>query len=243
MSQHAPPHRTADPLLVAGTGAAVAVTAAGWLHLAGALATPRVDPLAFTVSDYVALPGGYALLAVAALALGLVGVALAAAARRAAPAARAVPVLLLGWSAALLLVGLFPTNPPGVPADLAAGVHRYAGALAFAALPLAVWLLGRALRNRALRGLAVAVGAAAGAFLVAHVPTVLAIDTAGSPGFPLLGGVERVLYALVIVLLLVTARALRRTAPDLVVVPAAAEAGPALVERRPAEAGAAGAAA
>ncbi|MCU1628039.1 MAG: hypothetical protein JWP64_2988 [Pseudonocardia sp.] len=243
MSQHAPPHRTADPLLVAGTGAAVAVTAAGWLHLAGALAAPRVDPLAFTVSDYVALPGGYALLAVAALALGLVGVALAATARRAAPAARAVPVLLLGWSAALLLVGLFPTNPPGVPADLAAGVHRYAGALAFAVLPIAVWLLGRALRNRALCGLAVAVGVAAGTFLVAHVPIVLAIDIAGSPGFPLLGGVERVLYALVIVLLLVTARALRRTAPDLVAVPAVAEADPALVGRCPVEAGASGVAA
>ncbi|MEN3299705.1 DUF998 domain-containing protein [Pseudonocardia sp.] len=240
MSQEVPPHRTADPLLVAGAGAAVAVTAAGGLHLAGALATPRVDPLALTVSDYVALPGGYALLAVAALALGLVGTALAAAARRAAPAARAVPVLLLGWSAALLLVGLFPTNPAGVPADLAAGVHRYAGALAFATLPIAVWLLGRALRNGALRGLAVTVGVAAGAFLVAHVPIVLAIDIAGSPRFPLLGGVERVLYALVIVLLLVTARVLRRTAPDLVPVPAAAEADPALVGRCPVEAGASG---
>jgi hypothetical protein len=240
MSQDAPPPRTPDPLLVAGTGAAVAVAAVGTLHLAGALATPRIDALALTVSDYVALPGGYALLALAALALGGVGVALAVAARRAAPAAGAVPVLLSSWSAALLLVGLFPTNPPGVPADLAAGVHRYAGAWAFAALPIAVWLLGRALGHRALCGLAVAVGVAAGVFLLAHVPIVLAIDIAGSPGFPLLGGVERVLYALVIVLLLVTARALRGTAPAPVAVPAAE---PALVGRRAVEADRAGVAA
>ncbi|MCW0214202.1 MAG: DUF998 domain-containing protein [Pseudonocardia sp.] len=207
------PPATSDPLPVVVASAAVAVGSVGALYVAGALHRPRFDALALTVSDYVVLPHGYALLAVAAVALAAAGVALAAAARRVARTARAVPVLLLSWSAALLLVGVFPTNPPGVPADLAAGVHRYAGGWAFAALPIAVWLLGRALDHRALRGLAVGAGVGAGAFLLAHVPIVLGIDIAGSPGFPLLGGVERVLYALVVVVLLGTARALRPAVP------------------------------
>jgi len=90
-----------------------------------------------------------------------------------------------------------------------AAVHRYAGAWVFAVLPVAVLLLARgpavvAAVRRRLVLLASLGGVAAAAFLLSHV----AMDASGSPTFPLLGGVERVLYGVVILVLVATARAL-----------------------------------
>ena len=48
-------------------------------------------------------------------------------------------------------------------------------------------------------------GAVSAFFLVSHLPIVIG----GSPGFPLLGGVQRVLYSLVMLVLVATARATR----------------------------------
>ncbi len=122
----------------------------------------------------------------------------------------------MSWSAALVLVAVFPTNAPGAPADLVAAVHRYAGAWVFAGLPVIGWLVARRARDTAawagsataLARWSVATGALSAGFLLVHVPLVLGVGAS-----PLLGGVERVLYAAVLALLVVTARA-TRTALD-----------------------------
>ncbi|MEU7817414.1 DUF998 domain-containing protein [Pseudonocardia sp. NPDC049154] len=205
------PERHALTLPAALVAAGVAV--AGWavlvLHVAGALHTPAVDPLVHTVSDYVLLPGGHLVLAIAAGALALGATVLAVAARRAGGSGTAVG-LLGSWAAAMVVAGVVPTNVPGTPPDLAAAVHRYAGAWIFAVLPVAVLLLARgpavrATARRRVVALALVTAALSGAFLLAHLPIVVA----GSPAFPLLGGVERVLYGAVTALLITTAVALR----------------------------------
>jgi len=199
-TQAAPAVRT-----VVQAAVGVAVWAIVVLHVAGIAGA--VDPLQHTLSDYVALPGGYLVLGIAAAALAVAGAALAVAAHRLG-AGRVPVALLASWAVAMAVAGIFPTNPPGTPPDVVAVVHRYAGAWVFAVLPLAVLLLApvvTAAARRRVALLAVSAGVLAGVFLLAHVPIVVF----GSPAFPLLGGVERVLYGVVTVLLVVTARSLR----------------------------------
>ena len=177
-------------IAVAGVTVAAAVIVV--LHVAGA---GRVDPLAQTVSDYVVLPDGGALLGLAAA--GLIAAGFAGAASLNATARR----LLLLWGAAVLLVAVFRTNLPGQPPDVSAFVHRWAGALVFALPPVAGAVGARTAGARRVPLLAASVAAAvaAGAFLLAHAPHVLA----GADVFGYLGLVERVAYATLLVLLLV----------------------------------------
>lgn len=189
--------------------AAVGVAVWGVLVLHVAALSSMVDPLRHTISDYVALPGGYLVLGLAAGAMAVAGAVLAVAARRGG-AGRTVVALLGSWAVAMALAGVFPTNLPDTPPDVVAAVHRYAGAWVFAVLPVAALLLARgpAVRESARRpvtALAVLAGLLAAGFLLAHLPIVVL----GSPAFPLLGGVERVLYGVVIALLVVTARGVR----------------------------------
>jgi hypothetical protein len=197
------------PAALVAAGVAIAAWAVAVLHVAGALHDPAVDPLVHTVSDYVLLPGGHLVLAIAAAALALGGAVLAVAAAKAG-ASRSAVALLASWSVAMVVAGVVPTNVPGTPADLAAAVHRYAGAWIFAVLPAAVLLLARgsavrAAARRRVVELALLTAALSGTFLLAHLPIVVA----GSPPFSLLGGVERVLYGAVTALLTTTALALR----------------------------------
>lgn len=195
----------------------VAVVPIGLLHLVGSAGGPTaVDPIRHTLSDYVVAPDGYALLGLSAVALAAAGLVVAAALARAGlPRPRRPTLLLVSWSAALVVVAVFPTNAPGTMPDLAATVHRYAGAWVFAALPLVGWLIARRARASAswaasATGLAWWSGGAgllSCAFLIAHLPVIL-----GAPAYSLLGAVERVLNAVLIVVLLVTARAARRAA-------------------------------
>lgn len=186
-------------------GALVPVVA---LHLMGA---GRVDLLSQTVSDYVALPWGGLLLAVSALGLVLAGARVAHMALRGRlPGARSVAWVGAVWVLALVLVATFPTNVDGAPPGTAAVVHRWAGAVVLALPPVLALLVARgaAARGTRVTGLAVLTAVTAVvdvAFLLSHVPIVVL----GSPGFPLLGLVERVLYALVIALLPVMSTAVR----------------------------------
>lgn len=179
---------------IAGAGIALAAAVIATLHVAG---VGRVDPVAQTVSEYVALPGGAALLGLAAAGLivaGLAGaVTLNTTARR----------LLLVWAAAVLLVAVFPTNLPGQPPDVSALVHRWAGALVFALPPVAGAVAARTAgpRRIPLTAASAAAAVAAGAFLLAHAPHVLA----GADVFGYLGLVERVAYATLLVLLVAIA--------------------------------------
>lgn len=188
--------------VVAG-GIAVALVTMGYLHVAGA---GVVDPLDATISDYVNVPGGYVLLAVAAFALAAGVVALAAGlAPAGVPDPQPPTRLLLSGSAALVLVGVFPTNAPDAAAGVVATIHRIAGGWVLAALPVAGWMVARRVLEPRLTWIAGGTVALSAVFLLSHVPIVIGT----SPGFPLLGGVERVLYASVMLVLLATARSTR----------------------------------
>ncbi|MHA6783854.1 hypothetical protein ACVGOW_23115 [Pseudonocardia saturnea] len=80
----------------------VALVPMGVLHLVGSSAT---DPITAPVGDHVAVPGGYSLIGVSAVALAAAGLVLAAG-RGAShlPHARTVGGVLVGWSTALTVV-------------------------------------------------------------------------------------------------------------------------------------------
>jgi hypothetical protein len=92
-------------------------------------------------------------------------------------------------------------------------VHRAAGGWVLVMVPLAGWMVARRARTApewqaAAPAVARCAGTAAALsalFLLSLLPIVIG----GSPGFPLLGGVQRVLYAVVMLVLVVTARATR----------------------------------
>lgn len=192
----------------------VALLPLGFLHMSS---IGSIDPLADVISDYVFAPGGYALLGAAAISLAVACTVLATGLRRSGlPGARVPAALFVSAAVAFVLVALFPTHTPGTTPGLVSTVHRVAGGWAFAVLPLAGWLVaGRARAVPAWRpaaapltwatGLASAVSAF---FLLNHVPIVIA----GSPFFPFLGGVQRVLCAAVMAVLVMTARATRLAA-------------------------------
>jgi Protein of unknown function (DUF998) len=183
----------------------------GFLHLSS---VGSLDPVRDVISDYVFQPGGYALLGAAAISVAVGCVALATGLRRAGlPAAGTPTVLLVTAATALVLVALFPTHTPGTTPGFVSAVHRIAGGWVFAVLPLAAWLVARRARSApawapaapALAWSAVVAAAVSAFFLLNHVPIVIA----GSPVFPFVGGVQRVLYAAVMVVLVMTARATR----------------------------------
>jgi hypothetical protein len=189
----------------------VALLPLGFLHVSS---IGSIDPLSAVISDYVFQQGGYALLGAAAISLAVACVVIATGLRRAdLPAPRVPALLFVSAAVALVLVALFPTHTPGTTPGLVSTVHRAAGGWVFAVLPLAAWLV--AVRARAVpawRPAAVPLTWAAriacavsAFFLLNHVPIVIA----GSPFFPLLGGVQRVLCAAVMVVLVMTARATR----------------------------------
>lgn len=191
--------------------AIVALLPIGFLHVSS---IGSIDPMSTVISDYVFQPGGYALLGAAAISVAVGCVALATGLRRAdLPAPRVPALLFVSAAVALVLVAVFPTHNPGTPPGLVSTVHRAAGGWVFAVLPLAAWMVARRARSTsawkpAARPLAWAAGTAGVVstyFLLNHVPIVIA----GSPLFPLIGGVQRVLYAAVMVVLVMTARATR----------------------------------
>ena len=193
---------------------AVAVVALAVLHVDGAA---TIDPAIRVISDYVALPGGYALLGVAAVALAVAAGLLAAALRPTGLVDPAAPATLLGTaSGALVAVAVFPTNDPGTSAGLVANLHRMAGLVVLVTLPLGAWLVARrAVRTPAWRASAAVLGwvTVAGCVLSAgFLLSNILIVISGSPFFTALGALQRVLYAVVMVVLLLLARAVRTAA-------------------------------
>lgn len=192
----------------------VALLPLGFLHVSS---IGSIDPLTAVISDYVFRPGGYALLGAGAISLAVGCVVIATGLRRAdLPAARVPTMLFVSAAAAFVLVALFPTHTPGTTPGLVSSVHRAAGGWALAVLPVAAWLVAvRARSTPAWQPAAVPLtwaagiaGASSAIFLLNHVPIVIA----GSPFFPFLGGVQRVLCAAVMAVLVMTARATRLAA-------------------------------
>jgi hypothetical protein len=130
----------ARPAKVAAVAAVAAVPPITMLHLS---ATGGVEPIGWTISDYVVtLPYGVPLYAmtVGALAIGG-GVLVRGLAQQAGT--RSARILLAIWAVALLTTAAFPTNHRGTPEDISSNVHLIAGAVVFAVLPVAGLALAR----------------------------------------------------------------------------------------------------
>lgn len=132
---------------------AVSATAMFALHLVGGL-----DPLTATISQYFYAPDGWLLpLSLTSIAVG--SAVLAVRLDRLGRLDRRAALLVGLWSACLLLVAGFPTDPLGAPLSLSGNIHRYAAFVAFASLPVAGLRVARATRSRLVRVLcAVALG-------------------------------------------------------------------------------------
>lgn len=199
----------------------VALVPMGVLHVVG---SADVDPVAHTISDYVALSGGYTLIGVSAVALAVAGLVLAAGLGSARlPRARTVGALLVGWAGALMVVAVFPTNYPGTPVGFTSWVHRFGGAVVFTLLPVIVAFIAADARRaaqwagaaRGLRWWSAGASAFCVVFLVVQVPVAFGLPTL----LPGIGLVQRVLFATMMVLLVVVARATRAAAEQLAEAP------------------------
>jgi hypothetical protein len=168
----------------------------------GLLFVGDVDPVREMLSDAIRTVPGALLLMVAASGLAVSGLWLLLGVRRVLPRVGVVSWMLAVWCASLVAVAFFPTNLPGTEPGLVAAVHRV-GAGLMAALPPLIALtvaekagrVGETGRVRLLRAAGLAALAACVAFGVAHGPAVLF----GSELFPYAGLAERVLLALVLV--------------------------------------------
>ena len=201
-----------QPARVAVTAAAAAIPPITVLHLE---ATEDVDPVTWTISDYVvSLPHGITLFGMTAAALAIGGAALAHGLRPVA-GTRAVRTLLAVWSVAAVIAAVFPTNLRGTQENVSSTIHLVAGGVVFALLPIAGYLLARSLRRVQGRSVAgtvlVATSAVSGLLSTALILNRLPA-TIGMPGLMLPPGIlQRVAGGLQIVLLAVAAITLLRT--------------------------------
>jgi hypothetical protein len=196
---------------VAAFGVAVAATVIGHVGLRSG-----PDPTALTLSDYVYLGRGPAIvLAMVALSGGTLALLGGMAGQR-VPVRGWPAVLLLVWVLGLLVSAVVPTDPPGQPEVSMAGlVHRYASVAAFVALPAAALVLAARLRRGVVRWMSLVT-------LLRRLVAACAVGVAALwyVAFPgervLLGLVERGLVAVEVVILVALAvRLLRVTAPTL----------------------------
>ena len=130
----------AQPAKVAAVAAIAAVPPITMLHLS---ATDGVEPIGWTISDYVVtLPYGIPLYAMTVGALAIGGGMLVRGLSQSA-GTKSVRILLAIWAVALLATAVFPTNHRGTPENISSNVHLIAGAVVFALLPVAGLLLAR----------------------------------------------------------------------------------------------------
>lgn len=158
------------------TGAALCPLPVLYLHMSS---SGRVSPVDMTVSDYVSVSHGGELLAVSMLSLVVSSLALLAGlAASAVPRLGPVRALCYVWCLGLVTALVFPTDPIGSPVSWMGVVHRYAGGIFFACVPVAGWLLHSRFRHSphwrgvatTTRRLSLASGVISVAFLLSHVP-------------------------------------------------------------------------
>ena len=174
------------------------------LHLS---ATDPIEPSGWTISDYVvSLPHGTLLFALTTGALAI-GAGALAHGLAPVPGTGRIRALLGVWAAGLLVAAVFPTNLRGTPGGLSSDIHLYAGAVAFATLPIAAWLLARRLRRDP--GFALVGGLLSAALIANRLPGVFgATELMLPPGI-----LQRAAGAAQIVLLAVAAIAVLRSRP------------------------------
>ena len=191
-------------------GAAASVPPIVLLHVD---APARLSAATTTISDYVIqTPLGEPLFGLTAGALALSGLAIA----RGLAGATAVRALLVGWSLALILAAVFPTNPPGTPGGASSTIHLIAGAVVFAVLPVVGLALWRHARSsiagtwigRALPITTAVSGVLSAALILNRIPGVIGLDQLSLPP----GLLQRAAGAVEIALAMVITLAARRAA-------------------------------
>jgi hypothetical protein len=169
--------------LIAIAGATVSVPPIVLLHLD---APARLSATTTTISDFVVeTPGGELLFGLTAGALAMAGIAIA----RGLAGATAVRAMLVGWSLALILAAVFPTNLPGTPGDTSSTIHLMAGAVIFGLLPivgLAVWRRSRSViaatwTARALLTTTAVSGVLSAALILNRIPGIVGLDQLSLP--------------------------------------------------------------
>ncbi len=166
-------------------------------HVVGAAA---VDPVLDPISWYAFVPGGGELILAGGVTLAVLGLILTVRMYRTGLATGPLPAAaMIVFAIAMVLVGAFPTDPPGTAATLSATVHRVSAATAFCVLPVIGLSLERSIPQprsslpRTLRTVAGALGVVVAVFLVVH----LSLVSAGS-GILAFGLIERVGFVIMI---------------------------------------------
>lgn len=187
---------------IALAGAAVSVPPIVLLHVD---APARLSAATTTISDYVVqTPLGEPLFGLTTGALALAGIAIA----RGLAGATAVKAMLAGWSLALILAAVFPTNLPGTPGDASSTIHLLAGAVVFGLLPivgLVVWRRSRSVIAGTATGRALVIttavsGVLSAALILNRIPGTVGLDQLSLPPGLLqraAGAVEIVLAAVI----------------------------------------------
>lgn len=167
-------------------------------HVVGASA---VNPVLDPISWYAFVPGGGELILAGGLTLAVLGLILTVRMYRAGLAVGPVPAFaMIVFAVAMVLVGAFPTDPPGTEATFSAIVHRVSAATAFCVLPLVGLSLERSIQEprsslpRGLRSAARALGAVVTVFLVVHLSLVFFADS----GVMAFGLIERIGFVIMI---------------------------------------------
>ncbi len=186
-------------------------------HVVGASV---VDPVLDPISWYAFVPGGGELILAGGVILAVLGLILTVRMYRTGLAVGAVPAFaMIVFAIAMVLVGAFPTDPPGTPASLSAVIHRVSAATAFCVLPLVGLSLERSIQRprsslpRGLRSAARALGIVVVAFLVVHLSLVFFADS----GILAFGLIERIGFVVMIAYLFLLAATIDREgsmAPD-----------------------------
>ncbi|QDP97677.1 DUF998 domain-containing protein [Microlunatus elymi] len=201
--------RVSENIRLVAVLSAIALVPMVAAHVLGAA---TINPLIDPISWYAFIPGGAFMIMAGGSLLALLGVILTVRMYRARLATGPVPALaMIIFSTSLILVGIFPTNPPHTDPTVAATIHRVAAGSAFAALPLAGLKIAASIHGpcsalpRALRRSAIALAGLVGAFLAIHIP--LAIAGSGIAAF---GFLERAGFVIMISYLFLLAATIDR---------------------------------
>ena len=182
-------------------------------HVVGASA---VDPVLDPISWYAFVPGGGEMILAGGLVLAVLGLILMVRMYRTGLAVGPVPAAaMIVFAIAMVLVGAFPTDPPGTAASFSAIVHRVSAATAFCVLPVIGLSLERSIGQprsalpRGLRSAAIALGVVVALFLVVHMSLVFFADS----GIFAFGLIERVGFMIMIAFLFLLAATIDRESP------------------------------
>jgi hypothetical protein len=194
------PATSADPRSTRTVGwfGATALLPMVGAHVLGASV---VDPVLHPISWYAFVPGGGEMILAGGVILAVLGLILTVRMYRAGLAVGPVPaVAMILFAIAMVLVGAFPTDPPGTEATFSAIVHRASAAAAFCVLPLVGLSLERSIRQprsslpQGLRTAARALGVLVVGFLVVHLSLVFFADS----GIMAFGLIERIGFVVMI---------------------------------------------